>query len=226
MKLFFILFLLLQIRAFNINNIIFHAKLCKITYNNKNNKFIIIHNNNTLDICFRGTKNINDIYLNLNIIPRSFIRNDMMFHRGFLYKYLSIREYIINKTHEIISNNNIEDIYISGHSSGGAIANIASLDLYYKYPKMRINTINFGSPRVANEAFINEYNKNIENSIRIVNNNDIIQYLPLPIIYHHIHKPYILTNKNKNVNFNFNLIKIIKENHGIDTYIRNLRKIN
>ncbi len=221
MKLIFILLLLLQIRAFNINNILFHAKLCKITYNDKNNKFIIIHKNNTLNICFRGTKN--DFYLNLNIIPRSFIRNDMKFHRGFLCKYLSIRDIIINKTHDIITNNKIEEIYISGHSSGGAIANIASLDLYYLYPKIRINTITFGSPRVANEAFINEYNKNIANSIRIVNNNDIIQYLPLPIIYHHIHKPYILSNKNKKINLN--LIKIIKENHGINTYLKNLKKI-
>ena len=121
---------------------------------------------------------------------------------------------MINKSKEIISNNNIEDIYISGHSSGGAIANIASLDLYYLYPNIRINTITFGSPRVANKAFIEEYNKNIKNSIRIVNKNDIIQYLPLPIIYHHIHKPIILLDNLKNKNIIYN--------HEIKTYIKNL----
>jgi predicted lipase len=213
MRLFFILLLLLQIRAFNINNIIYHAKLCKLTYNN-NNTFIIHRKNNTLNICFRGTKNMNDFYLNLNIIPQSFIKKEIKVHKGFLYKYLTIRDLIINKTKEIISNNNIEDIYISGHSSGGAIANIASLDLYYLYPNIRINSITFGSPRMANKAFINEYNKYINNSIRIVNNNDIIQYLPIPIIYHHIHKPLILLDNVKKIN--------IKYNHGINTYIKNL----
>ena len=213
MRLFFILLLLLQIRAFNINNIIYHANLCKLTYKN-NNTFIIIHKNNTLNICFRGTKNTNDFYLNLNIIPQSFIKTEIKVHKGFLYKYLSIRDIVINKTKEIISNNYIEDIYISGHSSGGAIANIASLDLFYLYPNKRINTITFGSPRVANKAFIDEYNKNINNSIRIVNKNDIIQYLPLPIIYNHIHKPLILQDNN-NIN---NIIY----NHNINTYIKNL----
>lgn len=219
MRVFLFFFLLLQLKAFNINNFIYHAKLCKLTYR-KNNTFIIIHKNNSLNICFRGTKNLNDLYLNFNIIPQSFLKKEIKVHKGFLCKYLSIRDKVINKTKEIISNNNIEDIYISGHSSGGAIANIASLDLYYLYPNIRINTITFGSPRVANKAFIDEYNKNINNSIRIVNKYDIIQYLPLsfplslPIIYHHIHKPLILWDNVKKINIIYN--------HEIKTYIKNL----
>jgi triacylglycerol lipase len=216
MKFIFILFLLLQIRAFNINNILFHAKLCRFTYNNKNNEFIIIHKNKTIDICFRGTKNINDIFLNFDIFPQQFLKKDILVHRGFLYKYFLFRNLLLNKTNEILLNNNITEIYISGHSSGGAIANIASLDLYYLYPNLQIKTITFGSPRLANKAFINEYNKKISNSIRIVNKCDIIQYLPLPIIYQHIHEPYILDCKNK-----INLIN----NHKITTYIRNLKFI-
>lgn len=215
MRLFFVLFLILQIRAFNLSDIIFHAKLCKFTYNNRNNNFIIIQKNKTLDICFRGTKNFNDILTNINIIPKKFLKNDILIHKGFLYKYLSMRDKVINKTNELIIKNGIEEIFISGHSSGGAIANIASLDLYYLHPHLRINTITFGSPRVANKAFVNEYNKHISNSLRIVNRNDLIQHLPLPIIYQHIHQPYILYNINKKIN--------IMEYHKINTYINNLK---
>ena len=100
MRLFFILFLILQIRSFNINNFIYHAKLCKLTYN-KNNTFIIIRKNNSLNICFRGTKNLNDLYLNFNIIPQSFLKKEIKVHKGFLCKYLSIRDKVINKTNEI-----------------------------------------------------------------------------------------------------------------------------
>ena len=76
MKFFLILLFLFEIRGFNINNYIFHARLCKYIYN-KNNNYLIIHNNksHTLNICFRGTKNTKDIYNNLNIIPHNFITN-------------------------------------------------------------------------------------------------------------------------------------------------------
>ena len=83
-----------------INNFIYHAKLCKLTYN-KNNTFIIIRKNNSLNICFRGTKNLNDLYLNFNIIPQSFLKKEIKVHKGFLYKYLSIRDLVINKSKEI-----------------------------------------------------------------------------------------------------------------------------
>ena len=214
MRIIFIILLILGIKSYNINKIIYHARLCRSTYLNKDINHIIIKNNKTIDISFSGTKNMNDIILNFNVIPKSFLKKEMKVHKGFLYKYLLIRDLIVNKTHEILMNNNIEDIYISGHSSGGAIANIASLDLYYLYPNIRINTITFGSPKLENKAFIEEYNKNIINSIIIVNKNDIIQYLPLPIIYHHIHKQFILNDNNKK--------KDILNNHNINSYIRNL----
>jgi hypothetical protein len=69
---------------------------------------------------------------------------------------------------------------------------------------------------MANKAFVEEYNKNINNSIRIVNKYDIFQYLPLsiPIIYYHIHKPLILMDNVKKIN--------IVYNHEIKTYIKNL----
>jgi predicted lipase len=217
MKIFLILFFLLGIRGFNINNYIFHAKLCKFIYH-QNDNYLILHQNHThtLNICFRGTKNTNDIYNNMNIIPHNFITNEMKVHKGFLFTYLSIRDKIIRNIREIILNNNIENIYISGHSSGGAIANIASLDFYYLYPKIKINTITFGSPRFANNAFIEEYNKNIINSVRIVNKHDIIQHLPFPIIYKHIHEPLILNYIKYKNNMNFRKI------HSMNMYLNNL----
>lgn len=234
--------IIINIRAFDSNNLIIRARLCKFTYINNISKIInkceyndyirikncyLFHNKNTIDLCFRGTTNINDICFNLNIYPQSFIREDIKIHSGFLKKYLLIRDIIINKTDEIIRNNSIKKIYISGHSSGGAIANIATLDLNILYPEIEINTITFGSPRVANKAFIDEYNKRIKNSIRIVNNNDIIQFLPLPIIYHHIHKPLILFNKNKLKSHKINdIINYFKDNHGTSTYIKNLKGIS
>lgn len=213
---FFLFNLLINIRTFEYNRLIYTAKLCKYSYKTSLNNYLIIHHNKTLDICFRGTKNLNDIYINLNIFPKSFLRDDIKVHRGFLYKYLSIRNSIINETNNIISKHKINDIYISGHSSGGALATIASLDFYYLYPEQIIKTITFGSPKIVNKAFAEEYKRCINNSIRIINKNDIIPYLPIlpKNIYQHIEEPLILNNKN---------ILRIYDNHATKSYIRNLK---
>jgi len=202
---------MINCRTFEYSRLIYSARLCRFSY--KRNDYFLIHQNKTIDICFRGTKNLYDIYINLNIFPKSFIKDDIKVHRGFLYKYLSIRNSIINETNEIISKYDIDDIYISGHSSGGALATIASLDFYYLYPRQIIKTITFGSPKMANKAFAEEYKRCINNSIRIINKNDIIPYLPINI-YQHIEEPFILNNKN--------IIRIY-DNHAIKFYIRNLK---
>ena len=82
----------------------------------------------------------------------------------------------------------------------------------------------FGSPKVGNENFVDEYNKYVKDSYRIVNKNDIIEHLPLPIIYKHIHEPiYLEENKRFKKHDKFlNVYQYFKYNHQIITYIRNL----
>ena len=82
----------------------------------------------------------------------------------------------------------------------------------------------FGSPKVGNKNFVDEYNKYVKDSYRIVNKNDIIEYFPLPIIYKHIHKPiYLEENKNYKIyNYFLNVYQYIKHKHNIITYINNL----
>ena len=128
---------------------------------------------------------------------------------------------IIKNVNFIINDNknNIKEISFNGHSSGGAIANIASLDMSYIYDNMKIKCVTFGAPRVGNNDFINAYNSRIKNSLRIVNKNDIITHVPLPIIYKHNHKPMII---NYSHNFQLNIINYFKSIHSITTYIKHL----
>jgi triacylglycerol lipase len=184
-----------------------------------NNYFYIFYNNSSMDICFKGTSNIKDVYTNLNICPKSFINKDIKIHSGYLYKYLSLRNVLIENINIIRNNHDIKEITFNGHSSGGAIANIAALDLSYLYKDVCINSITFGSPKIGNKHFIEEYNKNIKNSIRVVNNNDIIQYLP-PFIYKHNHKPLVINTTNKIKTFN--IYTYFKYIHQISTYIKKL----
>lgn len=253
---FFVFNLIIILESFSPsrNEIITKAKMCRICYsrltkfNISRNKMLkmyddyiyitepktksacyIFYNNKQIDICFKGTSTFNDICFNLDIYPRVFINDSIRIHNGFLKKYLSMKNNIIKNINLILKNNNnkIKEISFNGHSSGGAIANIASLDMSYIYENVNIKCMTFGAPRVGNIDFINAYNSKIKNSLRIVNQNDIITYVPLPIIYTHNHHPFIINHSNYNNHIHiyqnkWNIINYFKSIHSITTYIKNL----
>lgn len=244
----FTFILLLNSFSLSRNELLIKAKMCRICYsrltkfNISRNKMLniydnyiyindtktksacyIFYNKRQIDICFKGTSTFNDICLNLDIYPRIFINNSIRLHNGFLTKYLSMKYEIIKNIDSIVNKNDIKEMSFNGHSSGGAIANIASLDMSYIYNDIKIKCVTFGAPRVGNTHFIETYNKRIKESLRIVNNNDIITYVPLPIIYIHNHKPMIINNtSNTSNNLEWNLIKYLKNVHSITTYINHL----
>jgi len=245
-KIFLLLAFTLLLNSFTMykNDLITKAKMCRICYsrltkfNISRNKMLniynnyiyinntktnsacyIFYNNHKIDICFKGTSTFNDICLNFDIYPRIFINDSIRLHNGFLKKYLSMKNDIINNINLILIKNDIKELSFNGHSSGGAIANIASLDMSYIYNTMKIKCITFGAPRVGNKHFIENYNKRINESLRIVNKNDIITFVPLPIIYTHNHKPLIIQNKNR---YELNIVSYFTKIHSITTYIKQL----
>ena len=228
--------------------LILKAKLCKIcycknhTFNIKRNKMLniydnytylndtnnksfcyIFYNKNKIDICFKGTSNINDFYSNLQICPSNYFNNtNIQIHNGFLSKYLSLKNSILSiiNTIGINDNDNYNDskqieISFNGHSSGGGIATIAALDFSYIYDNYNIKCYTFGAPIIGNSYFINEFNKRINknknrnNSYRIINEYDIIPYLNL---YENtdINDMNIKLNSNENDNHNDNYEQEIK----------------
>ena len=245
----------MNIYSFSYKELITKAKLCKICYsknavfNIQKNQMLkhydnyifinetktkslcyIFYNKHQIDVSFKGTTNINDICTNINIYPAQFFNNDnnnIRIHNGFLHKYLLLKPHIINNIDKIIANNSIKEICLSGHSSGGAVANIASFDLCNLYKNKIIKCVTFGSPSVGNHHFNNIYNKKVNVSLRIINNNDIIQYLPLKIFYENIHEPLILQNHKKLTFYDFllNIYGYYKHNHHIKTYIKNLKQL-
>jgi hypothetical protein len=237
-------------------DLILKAKLCKICYSKTNklnisrNKMTRIYDNyifinetstrtisylfynkNQIDIFFKGTSNMKDNYFNFDIYPKSYLSPFIKVHHGFLSKYLSLKEVLLRNINDIMNNGTIRKITCNGHSSGGAIASIAIIDIYNELNIMKINdiiieSITFGSPRVGNNEFVKIYNKCVNKSLRVVNWNDIIQYVPppIPFLYKHIHHPLKL-NECKKI-YNINLYKYVKTSHGISKYIKNIITCN
>ena len=196
----------------------------KVFYiNDKTNNYlsIITYNNYKINIAFRGTINKNNLMFNLYAKQENYLNKSIKIHSGYLNIYLNFKENLIFIINNIIKNNNIKVFIITGHSLGGCIASLCTIDLFNYYNNFTENNYNFrcytfGSPKIGNKNFAIYYNSKIKYSYRFVNNNDIICFFPPTFFYTHIGKEINLNNT-KTINF-------IKQ-HKIDAYITNIKKM-
>lgn len=75
-------------------------------------------------------------------------------HRGFADAYLSVAQPLVARVRALLKKK-ARPVYLTGHSLGGALATICSLDLWAQLPLSRheICVTTFGSPKVRVEAF-------------------------------------------------------------------------
>jgi len=111
--------------------------------------------------------------------PYGNIDTDIEIHTGFLEQYQLVRSLI----HSVIKENpNISKIVVAGHSLGGALSSLCSVDINYNFQEKDITCITLGSPRAGNRAFVTSYNKRVPKTYRIVNGDDIVCKVPLIIM--------------------------------------------
>ena len=84
------------------------------------------------------------------------------------------------------------EILVTGHSLGGALANLAAADIREKFPEFRkpMKLFTFGAPRVGNQQFARMMNTYYPegNNFRVVNKRDIVPHIPTRVInkfYYH-----------------------------------------
>jgi triacylglycerol lipase len=115
-------------------------------------------------------------------LGRIFLRKRV--HSGFFKAYRSVREKVREKVLEYLPGGQSDvQVYVTGHSLGGALATLCALDLQEMFRKMNLQGIaitiyTFGSPRVGTKRFANYFNGKILDSWRIANNEDIIPTVP------------------------------------------------
>ena len=142
----------------------------------------IIESSDSIVISFRGSRSNPDWIADAAIIQTYFpyTRIKLGIHSGFAAIYKACRQQIMNTLSAMDSS---KQLFITGHSLGGALAVLCSLDAtvntVYNNPVM----YNFGSPRVGNLKFVQAYNEVIDNSVRIVNTNDIVPLLPPAVVH-------------------------------------------
>lgn len=93
-----------------------------------------------------------------------------------------------------------ETLTICGHSLGGALATLLSLDVARNTHFSGSNVLQsytFASPRVGDHAFADAYNKAVPNTFRIANRMDLVSMLPsvFPLPYEHVAVHYEIRTK-------------------------------
>ncbi|KAI9295588.1 alpha/beta-hydrolase [Neoconidiobolus thromboides FSU 785] len=187
------------------------AKLISTHKSRRYGTFGMIHvtTNNKILLSFRGTDNLSNKLLDLNIRKRRMKVVDPNYNQDYLNN-IKVHSGILSSTDSIIYDmieqlrlrfNNELDQYtfvLIGHSLGGAMASLASIRLQNEL-KLSYNSIHlysYGQPRVGNEEFVKYFNHLPLTAMRIVSQNDIVPHLPLNKMgYYHFNNEYFIHDK-------------------------------
>lgn len=104
---------------------------------------------------------------------RAFAGKGLKVHMGFHNEYQRYQPVI----RKLVRNHPDHEIYVTGHSLGGALATLCSFDLALTTGR-KVQAFIFGSPRVGNEAFRLAMAQVVPDAIRIVHDLDPVPMVP------------------------------------------------
>ena len=205
--------------ALNCNNKIIdflnNIKDYDIIERNGNSLIFITWTDDKLLITFRGTVNIDDIITDLNsgLTNIDGEKKNIKVYKGVYNYFTIIKHELIEKIERQLRIKTIKNIYITGHSLGGALSILSSFILSKMYQNIQIYNYCSASMKVGNIEFVNEYkNRNII-GVLLINKADTVTKYPFNKEYRQITS----LSSTKNATFNLYPTNNIKR-HFPSTY--------
>ena len=105
-------------------------------------------------------------------------------HRGFLEAVNNVwkdeggRQGVGSRLQRLIDEHADWPIYVTGHSKGGAMANIVALKIVDRWPHAKVRVVTFAGARPGDAAFAAEYAARVPNSVRYESWPDLVPELP------------------------------------------------
>ena len=120
-------------------------------------------------LAFRGSSNLENWVINLDTIRTDF--HGAKVHKGFYLAWNALKPAIMNKTFS-----KEKELLVAGHSLGGAIAQLAALDL--ALAGYNVTLVTLASPRVGDKAFAGLINGKVPRAYRITHSRDPVVHVP------------------------------------------------
>eukprot|EP00877_Chromochloris_zofingiensis_P002736 jgi/Chrzof1/12463/Cz06g35080.t1 len=121
-------------------------------------------------------------------------------HSGFkiLWESSSLKSTFTDAFADLSSKHPTGPTFILGHSMGGALAHLCTLDFKFKFNLTDLKAYTFGSPRVGNSVFADFFESHITDSWRFTHGRDIVPSVPLQLMgFHHVSKEVWLVDTDK-----------------------------
>ncbi|CAM9919266.1 unnamed protein product [Phaeothamnion confervicola] len=101
---------------------------------------------------------------------------ECMVHGGFWAAERVLIDPVLSEIQRLQKENPTFDVYVTGHSLGGALAVLAALDIVETGIPVRCYT--FGMPRVGNRAWADYLRRALPVAVRVTHNRDAVPHMP------------------------------------------------
>ncbi|KAI8895542.1 Alpha/Beta hydrolase protein [Globomyces pollinis-pini] len=143
---------------------------------------------NALVISFRGSANVKNFFYDFQSIKTypewlntdtNVVPENVQIHLGFQKIYRSFQDDFMVPFIEILKSVKYKQIIFTGHSLGGALSVLASIDIGLRHPilKPQLKVITFGQSRIGNQAYV-DWMKTRLNLERVIAYGDVVPLLP------------------------------------------------
>jgi predicted lipase len=140
-------------------------------------------------IVWRGSSSKKDFQNDASVDKVPFIEEGEKVHIGFKSSWEAVKDQTYEALDKALKTlggeDKIDNIIVCGHSLGAAVTTLFAYSIYTIYKSNKIISCTIGSPRVGNKVFKTNFDKSPIESLRIVNNLDVVTRTP-NIGYHHI----------------------------------------
>ena len=149
-------------------------------------------------VVFRGTKTLEEWITDADFPMVDYIDpGGGKTEKGFTDLYSDIREQIISNVMMLNDQGTFNNLYITGHSLGAALAGVSTPDLLMNTGFENPVVYSFASPRVGDEDYKTYFDAFGLDSWRVFNTNDLVPMLPpdIPILlpYKHVDTGFSIT---------------------------------
>jgi hypothetical protein len=152
-------------------------------------------------IAFRGSNSFNDIlnYADARTCELHMRDKIIKVHSNMVKLFFSLENELTDYIFDGILTSRKRTLTFCGHSRGGAAAMLAAA--YYgdiTGDNVTIKCHTFASPKIGDDSFIKWYHDNVDESINIINEHDLIRNIPFNKEY--VQNPDLLILKDNTIN--------------------------